>query len=145
MSGITRLEGGILEALGRLFKNDVHIFVYPQKDPETGALWTVDTLEVPRDVRHLYGYLVERGFLIPVEDYDKSVLDIQAPEVLEKLQSGDEAWESMVDERVAEVIKARKLFGYGARWPSGEGKSAAKRRDAHEVDSRKAKQGLMAS
>ena len=115
MSGITRLEGGILEALGRLFKNDVHIFVYPQKDPETGALWTVDTLEVPRDVRHLYGYLVERGFLIPVEDYDKSVLDIQAPEVLEKLQSGDEAWESMVDERVAEVIKARKLFGYGAR------------------------------
>ena len=75
----------------------------------------METLEVPKDVRHLYGYLVERGFLIPVEDYDESVLDIQAPEVLEKLQSGDEAWESMVDERVAEVIKARKLFGYGAR------------------------------
>ena len=110
-----RLEGGILEALGRLFKNDLHIFVYPQKDPETGTLWTVETLEVPKDVRHLYGYLVERGFLIPVEDYDESVLDIQAPEVLEKLQSGDAAWEGMVDERVAEVIKARKLFGFGAR------------------------------
>ena len=110
-----RLEGGILEALGRLFKNDLHIFVYPQKDPETGMLWTVETLEVPKDVRHLYGYLVERGFLIPVEDYDESVLDIQAPEVLEKLQSGDAAWEGMVDERVAEVIKARKLFGFGAR------------------------------
>jgi hypothetical protein len=110
-----RLEGGILEALGRLFKNDLHIFVYPQKDPETGTLWTVETLEVPKDVRHLYGYLVERGFLIPVEDYDERVLDIQAPEVLEKLQSGDAAWEGMVDERVAEVIKARKLFGFGAR------------------------------
>jgi hypothetical protein len=50
-----------------------------------------------------------------VQNYDESVLDIQAPEVLEHLQRGDDAWEGMVDQRVAEVIKARKLFGYGVR------------------------------
>ena len=32
------LDGGILESFGRLFKNDLKIYVYPQQDAKTGSL-----------------------------------------------------------------------------------------------------------
>ena len=34
----TDLEGGILEAVGRLFKNDLRLYVYPAQDPATGSI-----------------------------------------------------------------------------------------------------------
>src|SRR5262249_29880277 len=42
----TDLAGGILESFGRLFKNDLRLYVYPQLDPETGAVVTADDLRV---------------------------------------------------------------------------------------------------
>ncbi|MFM8468902.1 MAG: TonB-dependent receptor, partial [Limisphaerales bacterium] len=40
------LEGGILESLGRLFKNDLKLYVYPLRDDKTGALITAGNLRV---------------------------------------------------------------------------------------------------
>ncbi len=37
-----RLDGGILEGFGRLFKNNLKLFVYPYVDPRTKELVTVD-------------------------------------------------------------------------------------------------------
>ena len=34
------LEGGILESFGRLFKNELKLYVYPLQEPATGALIT---------------------------------------------------------------------------------------------------------
>ena len=40
------LDGGILEAFGRLLKHNVRIYVYPSLDAHTGELVTVDNLQV---------------------------------------------------------------------------------------------------
>ena len=40
------LDGGILEAFGRLLKHNVRIYVYPALDNHTGELIAADTLKV---------------------------------------------------------------------------------------------------
>ena len=35
------LEGGILESFGRLFKNDLKLYIYPLLDRKTGELTTL--------------------------------------------------------------------------------------------------------
>ena len=55
------LDGGILESFGRLFKNDLKLFVYPLLDRQTNALTTVENLDVAPKLRKLYAYLVESG------------------------------------------------------------------------------------
>ncbi len=41
------LEGGILEAFGKLFTKDLRIYVYPLRDPATGQLSTVENIQMP--------------------------------------------------------------------------------------------------
>jgi hypothetical protein len=108
----TGLDGGILESFGRLFRNNLRLFIYPHIDPATGNLITVDTLQVAEPLRHLYAHLVNRRSIVPLTDFNRAVLNIYSPDVLSKIGSGGTEWESLVPPEVAQVIKARKLFGY---------------------------------
>ena len=81
-------------------------------DPNTGALSTVANPQVDGALRQLYGYLVERGCIVQLENFDEAVLHIFSPDVLAKIQSGAPGWEWMVPDGVADVIKQRRLFGY---------------------------------
>jgi hypothetical protein len=42
------LDGGIMEAFGRLFSKDVKLYVYPMLNPATGKLDTVSSMNVPK-------------------------------------------------------------------------------------------------
>jgi len=106
------LGGGILESFGRLFKNELKLYVYPLRDTKTGALITAGNFRVDPHLRHLYAYLMENHFIQGLRDFDESCLPIFPKNVLKKIQSGDETWETMVPKSVAEMIKERKLFGY---------------------------------
>ena len=106
------LEGGILEALGRMFKSGLKLYVYPMTDEQTGELVTARTLEVAPNLRSLYQYLLENEFIQEITDYNADYLRIHPPETLAKLQSGDPGWESMVPPEVARMIKERQFFGY---------------------------------
>ncbi len=108
------LEGGILESFGRLFKNDLKLFVYPYREPKTGALITAGNLRVAPHLRHLYSYLVENRLIESLRDFDESCLPIFSRDVLGMIRTGDPAWESMVPPAVGQMIKERKLFNYGA-------------------------------
>ncbi len=108
------LEGGILESFGRLFKNDLRLYIYPLLDAVTGKLTTVDTLEVAPGLRKLYGYLADRGHIKQLTDINQSYLGIFSREALRKIRAGDHTWEAMVPREVADVIKARRFLGYRA-------------------------------
>lgn len=108
------LEGGILEALGRMFKSGLKLYVYPKIDEETGELVTATKLEVAPNLRSLYQYLLENEFIQEITDYNPEFLRIHPPETLAKLQSGDPSWESMVPPEVGRMIKDRQFFGYRA-------------------------------
>jgi hypothetical protein len=106
------LEGGILESFGRLFRNDLRMFVYPYQDPATKSIITAGNLRVEPHLRHLYAYLTENHFIQGLRDIDEKHLPIFSREALAKIIAGDPAWEQMVPDEVAHIIKERKLFGY---------------------------------
>lgn len=106
------LAGGLLEAMGRLFKNSVKLLVYPFQDEKTGALITAEKLVVARHLRHLYSYLLENHRIESIREFDRKCLPISPQDVLTKIQSGDPAWQKMVPASVAKTIRTEKLFGF---------------------------------
>jgi hypothetical protein len=108
------LEGGILEALGRMFKSGLKLYVYPMIEEKTGELVTAKKLEVAPNLRSLYQYLIENEFIQEITDYNPEYLRIHPPDALAKLQSGDPAWEQAVPPEVMKIIKDRQFFGYRA-------------------------------
>ncbi len=106
------LDGGILESFGRLFRNNLKLFIYPHMEPVTGKLETVATMQVPEALRHLYAHLVGRRSIVQLTEFNEKYLSIYSPDVLGKIGSGGNEWESMVPEEVAQAIKSRRLFGY---------------------------------
>jgi len=89
------LGGGILEAFGQLFQKNLSIYVYPWLDPASHKLNTVSNLEVAPELRKLFGYVVERGSIVQLENYNPHILHIFTPEVLRRIQGGDASWEDM--------------------------------------------------
>ncbi|MDA7920490.1 hypothetical protein N9B73_01940 [Verrucomicrobiales bacterium] len=110
----TELDGGILESFGRLFKSNIKLYIYPLKDVKTGGLTTLDNLDIADELKHLYHYLIDRGCIEQLTNYDESCQNVFSRDVLAKIGEGDAPWESMVPEAVAEVIKSRCYFGYCA-------------------------------
>jgi hypothetical protein len=108
----TRLDGGILESFGRLFRNNLRLYIYPYMDQKTGKLVTVHDVDVGESLRQLYGYLLARRCIVQLEDANHTYLSIYSPDVLRKINSGNTEWETMVPPEVAHAIKTRGLFGY---------------------------------
>jgi hypothetical protein len=108
----SQLDGGILEGFGRLFKNNLKLFVYPYMDPRSKELVTIDKLDVPAKLRQLYGYLVDRRCIVQLTDINHAYLNIHSHEVLSKIGRDSAEWEAMVPPKVAAAIKERRLFGY---------------------------------
>jgi hypothetical protein len=108
----TKLEGGILEALGRMFKGGLKLYVYPMIDEATGKIVSAHQVKVAPNLRSLFRYLIDNQYVQEVTDYHREYLRIHPPEVLAKLQSGDTNWEQMVPPEVVHIIKKRQFFGY---------------------------------
>src|SRR3954452_18282143 len=106
------LEGGILEALGRMFKSGLKLYVYPMIDEESGQLLTAENVPIAENLRSLYRYLMDNDFIQQVKSYNPDYLRIYPPDALQKIQSGNPAWETMVPPEVVAIIKKRQFFGY---------------------------------
>lgn len=106
------LEGGILESFGRMFKNDLKLFVYPLRDRNSGAVINAENLKVAPQLSHLYAHLLENRFIEPIRGYNPKYLPIFSREILAQIQSGTPGWEASVPPQVADMIKSRKFFGY---------------------------------
>ncbi len=107
------LPGGILESFGRMFKHDLKLYVSPMIDPATLRKQGVHELEVNPCLRHLYAYLLENGYVRPLDTVKEEYLKIFSHEVLRNIKKGYTEWESMVPEPVSRLIKQHRLFD----WP----------------------------
>ncbi|MBU6179159.1 MAG: TonB-dependent receptor, partial [Verrucomicrobia bacterium] len=106
------LPGGILESFGRLFKNNLKLYVYPLLNGETGEMVTVENLPVAPELRKLYGYLADRGSFVALDNFNPEYLSIFSRDVLAKIADADPSWESMVPEGVSRMIRERHFFGF---------------------------------
>ena len=107
----TTLPGGILESFGRLFKNDLKIYVYPFRPTPTSPMQTLQNLEVAPELRPLYDYLARRGSFVHLDNANSAYADIFSRDVVRRITAGDHAWEQMVAPEVAAVIRKRGYFG----------------------------------
>jgi len=105
------LAGGVLEALGRLFKRSVKMYVYPMRDPDTGEVLAGDRPTLPPPWTHLETLLLEAHLVEPIRAYNEAYLSIRTQDVLARIQRGDPSWTTMVPPAVAATIKGKKLFG----------------------------------
>ena len=106
----SQLSGGVLEAIGRLYKRSVKSYIYPGRDPTTGRVETFDDISLHSPWQHLQELLHDLGRVQPIRSTNEAWLSIQTEDVLSRIESGDATWESMVPTRVAEIIKRKGLF-----------------------------------
>jgi len=106
------LEGGILEAFGKLFTKNLYIYVYPWRNPLTNALMDIDNIELPAHVSNLYRHIVDGDKIKSLNNYDASLMHIFSRDVLKRIQDGDSSWIEMVPPAIAKVIQNRRFFGY---------------------------------
>jgi len=106
------LEGGILESFGRLFKNDLKLYVYPFQDPAYPELTTIKNMDVPEHVTHLFKHLVQSGYIEQIEKVHREYMGIFSRAILSKIRNRDSSWEKMVPDAVATTIKKNAFFGY---------------------------------
>jgi hypothetical protein len=107
-----QLPGGILESFGRLFKNDLKLYVYPLQAASGDSLCTVNDISVGPELQPLYDYLAGRGSFVDLDNFRPQYLSIFSRDVLRRIAANDDSWECMVPGDVAELIKRRAFFGY---------------------------------
>src|SRR5438270_10563529 len=62
------LEGGILEALGRMFKGAFKLYVYPMIDEATGRVIAAHEIEVDSNLKALFRFIVDNNFIVEITD-----------------------------------------------------------------------------
>lgn len=105
------LTGGLLEALGKLFRNQMRIYLYPMHDME-GHIIDSTNLKVDLPIKELYKFFKKNNQIIDITDYEPSNLDVFSRDVLRSLQGNEPGWEEKLPAGIATMIKEKQLFGY---------------------------------
>jgi hypothetical protein len=115
----TELKGGILEAFGKLFIENMKLYVYPTissvsiDDPTKGGkAISSRTLPLSDDMKDLYNYLVKNRMILDITDAKKEWLYINPQNVIHMIKNDIPGWEEMVPKYIEEEIKKKKLFDY---------------------------------
>jgi hypothetical protein len=115
----THLRGGILEAMGKFFIDNMKLYVYPTissvsiDDPTKGEdLVTSKNMMLSEDMQHLYQFLIKNRMIIDITDAKKEWLWINSQIVIRIIKDGAPGWEAMVPKYIEQEIKRKKLFGY---------------------------------
>ena len=108
-----QLPGGMLEALGRLFMENVRVYLYPYREElSTDETISLKNMPAPPKARHLLEHVKENGKVKDLEGYDDSILHIYSRKVLKMIVNGEEGWEEFVPDVIAKTINDKCLFGH---------------------------------
>jgi len=115
----THLRGGVLEAMGKFFIDNMKLYVYPTissvtiDDPTKGEeLITSKNLMLADDINDLYQFLYKNRMIIDITDAKKEWLWINSQIVIKMIKDKNPGWEQMVPKYIEKEIKKKRLFGY---------------------------------
>ena len=106
-----QLDGGILEAFGRLFTHGVRLYVHPTRDVITGQVVTADTMKVAPHLAHLLEHLRTNGLILPLECDPADLRTYSSEDVRTRICAGDPSWRDLVPPPVADAIDRHGYFG----------------------------------
>ncbi len=90
------LAGGLLESFGRLFKNQVTLYVYPWKNRHTGEMVDTASFQPPENCRSLYRHFLETGRIRAVPAGDESLMRYTGRDIQKLIEAGDMSWRRYV-------------------------------------------------
>ena len=112
-SGYNQLKGGILEALGSLFRPNVTVYLYPyREESKNDELIDLNSVTVKPKYTHLLTHLKESGQVKNLQGYDDSILHIYSRKVLEMIKTNEDGWEELVPKVISDTINDKCLFGH---------------------------------
>ncbi len=114
-----KLKGGILEALGKLFPENMKLYVYPtiasvniETHNSDDMLLTSKNIQLPEDINLLYQYLLKNKKIVDIKDVKKEWLYINSANVLNMIKNNKPGWGKMVPKYIEKGIKEKGLFGF---------------------------------
>lgn len=107
----SNVEGGILAALGQLFREGVSVYVYPYKN-EKGEVEDLENLKVDPKFEKIYQHLLSMNQIQDVKTPNRKILHIYSSMVLSMIVNNEPGWEEMVPPSVAKTINEKCLFGH---------------------------------
>jgi hypothetical protein len=108
----THLNGGILEAFGKLFPGYMKMYLYPALANNNHDQVTSGTLDIPENLFDLYKYLLNNRKIIDIQPVNPNFLNIDSRKVINLIEQGKKEWEHMVPKYVINMIKKRRMFGF---------------------------------
>lgn len=125
----SNLEGGILEAFGVLFKDNIRIYAYPVEketferyrqqfrrgdnvsiNETKSGLINVENLFVADNLRNLYKYIRENGFLETISECNRENMKFFSRDIFDRIVKREEGWKNNLPESVAKMIEAKNLW-----------------------------------
>ncbi len=111
----TDLRGGLLEALGAMFQNNVKVYLYPAIDTATGeVIYPTDTYFQGKNSL-LWQYLSATGNILLLKSVSTNNLNTTSELISNLIESGDESLKDYLPEKVFEHIMKNKLFEFNSK------------------------------
>jgi len=107
----TDLKGGILEAFGNIFKNNMKIYLYPLFDKKNNKIIDSSNLKLENNMKEFYKYFKVNEKIVDL-NYTEEYLDIFSKDILKQIKENKVGWEEKLPKGVSDTIKKKKLFGY---------------------------------
>ena len=106
------LSGGILEAFGKMFYNNLKVYLYPAKNPESDTVINSNNLRLHPRMKDFYKFFKYNGKIVDVFDYEEEYLRIFSRDILAQIKEGKSGWENQLPEGISEMIIKNQMFGH---------------------------------
>ena len=105
------VKGGILEAFGNIFKNNMKIYLYPVLDKQKATIIDSTNLKLEDNMKEFYKYFKVNDKILDLE-FNKDFLNIFSKDVLKQIKNNTPGWEDKLPEGASDLIIKKKMFGY---------------------------------
>ena len=106
------LNGGVLEGVGKMFNQDLKVYVYPYRESKKNDLINAKNLELHKKIKPLYDYYLSNNRIVDIQKFDENILSIFSYKVLHMIKNNKPGWEKLVPNYVDNIIKENNLFNF---------------------------------
>lgn len=112
-SQYTDLRGGMLEAMGTLFHENVKLYLYPFTNINSGDIIYPDNEHFRDEYKALWQYLRSTRKILVLNGIPANNLRITPDRITKMIRKADDRLFEYLPAKVYNHIKSKKLFGYG--------------------------------
>lgn len=102
------LDGGILQAIARLFASDSKLLAYPNLRAD-GKIRTVENMQHPENFTHLFKHLVVNRRIVGMQPQTETLVPFEPEALRQQILEGDDRWRTAVPASVQNRIKELRI------------------------------------